>query len=72
MLEMLKAMEWAASHQGAGSGPYGSGGDGPMIPACPCCGGIHPEKGKLEFISSVLGHTKACLLDNAIRKAEGR
>ena len=72
MLEALKEMEWASYVQGAGYGPHSSGGDGPMIPACPSCRGVHPEKGRREFIASACGHTKACKLDAAIAKAEGR
>lgn len=58
--EALAAAEWGGTQQGA---PYGSmwhNTPGPLIPACPICNGVHPEKGKREFNAEALGHRPTC------------
>lgn len=72
LLAACEDVEWSGTQQGMGYGYMGSGGDGPLIPACPSCGGIHPEKGKHEFTKEALGHRKNCKLMAALRKAKGQ
>ncbi len=63
----LELVEWLDSTRGQGSGPMGSGGDGPKFPACPVCGGIH-ESGSIEFIASAIGHKPTCVLKKLIER----
>lgn len=70
LLRLLQRLEWSASREAA---PYGSmvySRPGPNIPACPSCGGIHPDKGHNEFETQALGHRPDCELAAAIRRLE--
>ncbi len=69
--DLLSELEWSASTRGAGYGYMGSGNDGPLIPSCPICRGIHPEKGKAEFIRDALGHKSTCRLSAALARKDG-
>ncbi len=57
-LEKALGKEWGGSVKGQGSGMGFD--NGPVIPACQCCGGVHPERGKCEFNESALGHRPQC------------
>lgn len=63
LLAVLRIFEWGDYRQGMGSGPHGSGNDGPRIPCCPVCRGIHPDEGRREFCKDALGHREHCYLD---------
>lgn len=72
LYEALSAAEWSAKKQGQGSGFMGSGGNGPLVAACPSCVGICPEdQRKNEFMARVHGHGDNCALDKALAKARG-
>lgn len=56
----LDKAEWGATRQGAPMGSMTHHTPGPDIPACPVCGGVHPERGQREFIPAALGHRPDC------------
>jgi hypothetical protein len=54
-------LEWSSFRQGQGSGYMSSGGDGPLLSACPFCGHLKPGAGaKGHFIAEVIGHKPDC------------
>lgn len=54
-------LEWSSFRQGQGSGYMSSGGDGPLLPACPLCGHLKPDaRAKGHFIAEVIGHKPDC------------
>jgi hypothetical protein len=54
-------LEWSSFKQGQGSGYMSSGGDGPLLPACPLCGQLKPGPGaKGHFIAEAIGHKPDC------------
>ena len=60
-LDELRKIEWSGTRQGQGSGPMGSGGDGPHVEACPRCGGIKPtSRWRFEFGEEAWGHQSGC------------
>lgn len=60
-LDVLQKAEWSATRASAPMGSMWHNTPGPQIPACPFCRGVHPEKGKHEFIESALGHRPDCI-----------
>ena len=56
-------LEWSSFRQGQGSGYMSSGGDGPLIPACPFCGQLKPgPRAESNFIAEAIGHKPDCEL----------
>lgn len=67
----LTDVEWSGSAYGPGTGPHGSGGDGPRLPACPLCRGIKPGGGaETAFRREAIGHRPGCRLAVARTIAE--
>jgi len=68
-LDLLKQLEWSSSQQGLGFGPMGSGNNGRLVRACPCCGGIDPsDSGKVEFNTESHGHKARCPMNQILHK----
>jgi hypothetical protein len=64
-------LEWSGFRQGQGSGYMSSGGDGPLLPACPLCGHLKPSaRAKGHFIAEVIGHKPDCEFRPRISSAE--
>jgi hypothetical protein len=64
-------LEWSSFRQGQGSGYMSSGGDGPLLPACPLCGHLKPSaRAKGHFIAEVIGHKPDCEFRPRISSAE--
>jgi hypothetical protein len=54
-------LEWSSFRQGQGSGYMSSGGDGPLLPACPLCGHLKPGAGANgHFRAEFIGHKSDC------------
>lgn len=71
LIKVLESVEWSASTRGQGSGMMGSGGDGPLVRACPVCGGIDTsDPRKREFNNSTHGHRDDCSLKTALDEAK--
>lgn len=67
MLQLLKKLEWSGY---AEAEPLSrQGGAGERVPACPCCGGIHPDKGANFFVAQALGHREGCELSQEIKRS---
>ena len=65
---LLHELEWSGSERGQGSGYMSSGGDGPLIRACPICRGIDPSDrlAHSHFMGSAHGHRPDCKLSKAL------
>lgn len=64
---MLKKLEWSSFQLGQGSGYMSSGGDGPLVRACPVCNQIDPkDPGKRDFMEEAHGHKRSCKLKQLI------
>jgi hypothetical protein len=64
---LVDKLEWSGVMRGQGSGFMSSGGDGPLVSACPMCGGINPQdQYKNDFNEESWGHRKRCALDAAL------
>lgn len=73
LLDLLKRLQWSATTQGAPLGSMATHSlPGPQIPACPSCGGVHPEKGRNEFQEGALGHRTDCELRDMIMHLQMR
>lgn len=54
-------LEWSSFRQGQGSGYMSSGGDGPLLPACPLCGHLKPGAGANgHFRAEFIDHKPDC------------
>jgi len=68
LLKVLARIEWGSYRRGQGSGYMSSGGDGPLIPACPDCGQcMDTPEAHGHFNKSAIGHAKDCRLAKAIK-----
>ncbi len=66
--ELLRKLEWSSYCRGPGSGYMCSGGDGPLVRACPICGNVDPSDplARNNFIAEAHGHKKDCWMGTKI------